>query len=63
MVPVLAPAPPATAAPTTPDINKRVHPKRKITSRKKLLRGKKKKMQGNPTPVKSTAKKAQVQRQ
>ena len=37
MVPVLAPAPPATAAPTTRETNKRVHPKRERTPRKKYL--------------------------
>ena len=55
MAPVLAPAPPATAALTAPAINKRGRPKRKITSRRNIFRGEKKKIQGKPTPVKRAA--------
>ena len=55
MAPVPAPAPPTTAAPTAPAINKRERLKQKRTSRKNLFRRKKKKIQGNPTPVKSAA--------
>ena len=52
MAPVLAPAPPATAAPTAPSINNRGRPKRKRTSHQLFFKGEKKKIQGNPTPVK-----------
>ena len=52
---MLAPEPPATAAPTAPAINKRGHPKQKITSQQTIFRGKKNKMQGNPNPVKRSA--------
>ena len=55
IVPVLAPAPPTTAVPTAMYINKRVSPKQKRTSQKRFFRGKKEKMQGNPTHVKSAA--------
>ena len=49
---MLMPAPPATAAPMAPAINKRGRPNQKRNSRRTLFRGKKKKMQGSPTPVK-----------
>ena len=52
---VLVPVPPATAAPTAPDINKRGHTNRKRTSRLTLFRGKKKKIQDTPTPFKHAA--------
>ena len=58
MAPGMAPAPPATAAPTAPAINKRGSTKQKITSRENIFRGKKNKIQGNPTPVKRVAKKS-----
>ena len=59
MAPVLVPAlaPPATSVPTELAINKRGCLKRKRNSRQTIFRGEKKKIQGNPTPVKSTAKK------
>ena len=52
---MLAPEPPATAAPTAPAINKRGRPKQKRNSRQSIFRGEKKNMQGNPTHVKRTA--------
>ena len=52
MAPELVPAPTATAAPTTPAINKIGLPNQKRTSQKILFSGKKNKMQGNPTLVK-----------
>ena len=55
MAPVLASAPLATAVPTAPSINKRGRPKRKRTSHQAIFKGKKKKIQGNPTPVKHAA--------
>ena len=55
MAPVLASAPLATAVPTAPSINNRGRLKRKRTSHQAIFKGKKKKIQGNPTPVKHAA--------
>ena len=55
MEPVLAPEPPETTVPTTPEINKRVRLKRNRTSRRNICRGKKKKIQVTPTSVKCAA--------
>ena len=55
MTPVLAPRPPATAAPMALAITKRGRPKRKKTSRKTLFSLKKNKMKGNPTTVNCAA--------
>ena len=55
MAPVLAPAPPATAAPMALAINKRGRPKRKRTLPQTIFTAKKKKMQGNSKPVKHAA--------
>ena len=52
---MLAPEPLATASPMAPAINKRGRLKRKITSQQNIFRGKKKKIQGTPTPVKHAA--------
>ena len=52
MAPVLASAPPGPVAPKAPAISKRGRPKRKRTSHQAIFKGKKKKIQGNPTPVK-----------
>ena len=55
MAPVLASAPPGPVAPKAPAISKRGRPKRKRTSRQTIFRERKKKIQGNPTPVKRAA--------
>ena len=52
MDPVLAPVPPATAAPMSPAINNIGRLKQKRTSQRNIFREKKKEMQGTPTPVK-----------
>ena len=55
MAPVLSPAPPVTAAPTAPAMNKRGHPNQRRTSQKTIFRGNKKKIQVKLTPVKCAA--------
>ena len=57
MAPVLVPAlaPLATSVPKELAINKRGCLKRKINPRQNIFRGRKKKIQSNPTPVKRGA--------
>ena len=55
MAPVIAPEPPTTASPTASEINMRGHPNKNRTPRRNLFRGKKKKIQGTPTPMKRAA--------
>lgn len=49
---MIAPEPPTTASPTASEINMRGHPNKNRTPRRNLFRGKKKKIQGKPTPFK-----------